>query len=121
MRVEQDDESTIDIMKKTAEPFMFTDRERLLLRQILSLILHSEMGRKMIFSGFGEKYLRIAETLLTRIGGKESRIFFPHRVEMIEPEKDASIEGRYKGEDFCISETHQGQSMQVYKDVRKSG
>ena len=97
MSVGQNDESTIDFMKNTAEPFMFTDRERLLLRQILSLILHSEMGRKMIFSGFGEKYLRIAETLLTRIGGKESRISFPHRGEMIEPKRvSTSIEERRK-------------------------
>ena len=40
---------------------------------------------------------------------------------MIEPEMDASIEGKYKGEDFCIPETHQEQSMQVYKEVKKSG
>ena len=40
---------------------------------------------------------------------------------MIEPEMDASIEGKYKGEDFCIPETHQEQSMQVYKEVKKVG
>ena len=56
-----------------------------------------------------------------KLGGKESRIHFPHRVEMIEPQKDAPIEGRYKGEDFCIPETHQEQSMQVYKEVKKVG
>ena len=121
MSVPQDDEPKSGLMKETDELFMFTDQERSLLLHILSLTLRSVAGRELVLRRFGDEYLWMGGRLLVKLGGKESQISFPHRGEMIEPEKDASIKERYKGEDFCTSETHQEQSMQVYEMKKKPG
>ena len=117
----QDDDPKSGLMKESAQLFMVTDQERNLLNQILSLTLHSQFGRELVSRRFGQEYLRMGGRLLVELGGKDPRISFPHRAEMIEPEKDASIEGRHKGEDLCTSGTHEKQSMQVHEMVKKLG
>jgi len=97
MSVGQNDESTIDFMKETTEPFLFTDREGILIMQILGLTLHSEVGRQMVACRFGEEYLLNGEMVLKQMGGKDSRRSFPGSGKLVEPERvSTSIEERRK-------------------------
>ena len=118
MSVRQDDERKIGFMKETSEIFIFTNQELTLLRQILSLTFHSEVGREIILRRFGEEYLRMGERLLVQLGGKESQRSFPHGGEMIEPETDASSsteERRSQARESCTVLTDYTVKRQRYK------
>jgi hypothetical protein len=66
----QEDEIEIGFKAETGELFMLGKKERILLRAVLSVTLHSASARATISRKLGKEYLGIAENLLREMGGK---------------------------------------------------
>jgi hypothetical protein len=70
--MEERDEIAIGLADKTGALLMINKKERMLIREILSVTLKSSAAKEWIIKKFGREYIRIGEKLLTVMGDKQS-------------------------------------------------